>query len=206
MAFLQVPSAMSDNEISDSEWLEWVEIQKEAIRVSVERGHGAALEVLGAFPSGSRSLAIERQALCLRADLLARAGDPRAALRAFMGAHERTRGKDFERYTIELSLGRTSSEIGEFAEAEVWYVRALETAAADPRTCGISALKALTTLRGSFALSDEERPTVERVIAQSWALHRLPGKPDLFDLSESARAIHRFKRADSAARTKALLD
>jgi tetratricopeptide (TPR) repeat protein len=180
---------MKDIQTNDSEWLRWIEAQKQAVQFLMASDFVAAIAEVNAFLGQEPPLDLVRQALGFRGDLRREQGDLGAAREDFMAALELSEEADFERFTLENALGRIAEQLSETAEAERWYLDALKTATEDPTTCGVSALRHLSQLRQSFALSPEERDLAERTVVQGWRVLHLPGEPDLSDLWASARKI-----------------
>lgn len=189
---------------SGSIWDMWVEIQKHAIAASSAGEWSRAFETVGQFLSGFPPAELEREALAFRADLQEERGDLVAALSDYLKAHTLSSAPSFQRCTLEESIANIYARLSRRAEAELWFLKALETAAADPTTCGLPALKGICRLRGAFLFSARETPIIEKVVAQCWRIYRLPGEPDLADLGSSAQAIERAQRAEAESQMKAL--
>ncbi len=189
MALREVPPAMKSQTSTDPECLRWTEVQTRVIELSRTSGFEAAIGEVNAFLGQSPPLDLERQAIGFRGDLRSEQNDLQGAREDYLIARSLSEEVDFERFTLDLAIGVVSEQLGDTVDAERWFIAALESAAEDPTTCGISALKHLSRLRNSFELSPEERRLAERVVAQGWRVLRLPGSPDLSDLWASARRV-----------------
>jgi len=174
---------------TNEEWLSWIETQKKATEIWFAGDIAAAIELIGHYLSQSRPLDLSRQAIAFRGDLHEESGNLEIARASYLAARELSEKPDYERYTLELSLGSVAEKLGDRRSAGAWYLRALETAFLDGTTSGGSALLRLLELRVEQGLSEEERQLAENVVRQSWRLLGVEGEPSLEDLRRAARKL-----------------
>jgi tetratricopeptide (TPR) repeat protein len=180
---------MRAEQATDSEWLDWIEVQKAATRLWMQGDSEAAVEVIDRYLEQKPRLDLKRQAIGFRGSIHEEQGDLEAAKNDFATAQELSEDTDFERYTLLLSLGGIAERRGFPVEADRWYVAALQTAAADPKTSGASALLRLLRLRGKGGLTEQESRLAEKAMHQAWSLLRVEGEPDLGDLIATAKKL-----------------
>lgn len=181
-------------EPSEKQWAAWFDLQKIATHVWLEGDLPRAIAMLDEFVGTHPPKPVERQAIGFRGSLYEEAGDLEAAKADFLTAVALSEEADFERYTLEESLAAASERLGDDAEAERWCLSALRTAAEDPKTSGAGSLLRLVRLRDEQPLTSEERHMVKKVVYQGWSLLRVEGKPDLEDLTATAKKLLRAQR------------
>jgi len=185
---------------TDSEWLEWIELQKSVVKTGFAQGDvPEAIEMLDRYLAESRPDDLKREALAFRADLCSTEGDLEAAKADFLSALNLAAEQDHVRFELEDSLVRISVEQGDSEEADKWFRAALRTAAADPRVAGGGLLLRLLSFRGKDGLTDEEHGLVAQIVRQSWHLLRVEGEPDLEDLEGTARKLIEAQRGPFSA-------
>lgn len=155
--------------------------------------------MLDEFVASEPPLAVKRQAIGFRGSLYDEAGDLHAAKSDFLGALELSQDRDFERYTLEESVAAICQRLRDDVEAERWSLRALKTAAADPKTSGAGALQRLLRIRGDRALIETEQRLAERVVHQAWHLLRVEGEPDLADLEAACKKLMEAQKGPFSA-------
>ena len=181
---------MTKPRASDSEWLQWIEVQKAATRAWIGSGDlSGAIAILDRFLTSDPPLDLRRDAIAFRGSLHQEEKDLRAATLDYLNALAIAEEQGLEHYSLETSLAEVCAQSGDRQGAERWCWAALKTAAADPRESGAGALLRLLGLRGKQGLRPEERPLVEKVVRQSWHLLRVEGQPDLEDLGATARKL-----------------
>jgi len=180
-------------------WAEWFELQRSATQVWFDGSLAQAIEMLDEFVASEPPQAIKRQAIGYRGSLHNEAGDLHLAKADYLAAWELSEEQDFERYTLEESSAAISERLGRSAEAEWWCRKALQTAAADPKTSGSGCLLRLLKLRGRKGLSDEEHHLAKKVVYQAWHLLRVEGQPDLTDLEATCRKLIEAQRGPFSA-------
>jgi tetratricopeptide (TPR) repeat protein len=190
---------MSREATTDPGWLEWIEIQKAATRLWMQGNFEAAIGEINHYLAQEPRLDLRRQAIGFRGSIHEEQGDLEAARNDFSRAHELSEEPDFERYTLLLSLGGIAKRRGGFEEAENWFLTALQTAAADPKTSGAGALLQLLQLRGERGLTEQEHRLAEKVVYQGWSLLRVVGQPDLTDLIATAKKLIEAKKGPFSA-------
>jgi hypothetical protein len=188
-----------------SELEKWAAVQEQAYSAAQNEDWDRALCVLEGFERFCEDSRLRCSARAFRGDLQELRGDLNAALDDYLAAHAMAEELSFERCTLEEAIAALFLRQGQQPEADAWYLRALTTASRTTGVCGISVLKALTRLRGSFSLSAHEQNLAEQVVKQSWKLRELPGEPNLTDLFQSAQTIDRAIRENSRHRTRELL-
>lgn len=174
---------------SDSEWLDWIEVQKRATELWEEGDLAAAIAEVDRFLELEPPVDLERQAIGFRGSLHEERGNTAAARADYLTARSLSERRDFERYSLELAAGAASELMGEVVEAERWYAEALATAAADLTTSGAGALLRLLRTRGERGLSAEERALADQVVRQAWSHLQVEGEPDLGDLVATAQEL-----------------
>lgn len=175
----------------NDEWTRWFEAQDKATEAWGNGDLKGAIEVIGRYLQGEPPLELRRKAIAFRGDLREEQGDREAASTDFQLAHGLSEEPDYERYTLELSLGNLAHAAGQLGAADSWYVQALRTASEDSTTSGGLALFRLLRLRGKQGLAEEERKVSAKVVRQAWALLRIEGEPDLDSLEEMALTLIR---------------
>ncbi len=180
---------MSREATTDSEWLDWIDVQKAATRLWMQGDLEAAIAEIDCYLEQEPRLDLKRQAIGFRGSIREEQGDLAAARSDFSAALELSEEPDFERYTLLLSLGGVAERRGDFEEAENWFLAALQTAADDPKTSGAGGLLRLLRLRGRRGLTEQEHRLAEKVVHQGWSLLRVEGKPDCTDLSATAKKL-----------------
>lgn len=175
---------------TEVQWLQWIEVQKTFTKTWRHGDFKRALAQINEFLASDPPSDLWREALGYRAWVYRDLKDSEAAeqdLRAALALAENEAGY----VTCEIldSLGFICHRHGKLEEAEAWYLKALRTAAADPRAAGGSLLLRLLELRGQKGFNKRERSLVEKVIRQSWHLLRMDGEPDLSDLTSTAQKL-----------------
>jgi tetratricopeptide (TPR) repeat protein len=183
---------MTKIKASDTEWLQWIEIQKAATEKGlVGEDLPSAIEMLDRYLAGDLPHDLRREAVAFRATLYQEQGNLAAAKSNFLSALELAVELDHVRFELEDSLAEISKKLGDTEEADKWYVASLRTAAADPRVAGGGFLLRLLKFRGERGLNNEEQKLVRKVVHQSWHLLRVEGEPDLSDLVGTARKLRK---------------
>lgn len=172
----------------DSAWLGWIEVQRRAAILISQGDRAAAFSEVEAFLSRERNPELRSDALGLRAQFKERAGDLQGAKEDLSTALSLI-GPTYLRYVHELCLGSICEEQQQIEEALSWYRNALETSLECSDVSGGSALQSYLRLRGQNNLNPQEKGLCRQVIAHSWKLLRLPGKPNLTNLAIAADAI-----------------
>lgn len=190
---------MTPESPTEEQWTAWFDLQRIATHVWFEGDLPQAIAMLDEFVASRPPSPIERQAVGFRGSLHEEAGDLQAAKEDFLTALELSEDRDFERYTLEESVAVISERLGDGVEAERWCMRALMTAAADPKTSGAGSLLRLLRLRGEQRLSSEEHQLAKKVVYQAWSLLRVEGEPDLSDLGATAKRLLKAQRGPFSA-------
>lgn len=177
---------MKNASATEEQWVAWFDLQQAATQTWFSGALPRAIKMLDEFLLTRPSLPIERQAIGFRGSLHEESGDLQLAREDFRAAVELCERPDFERYTLEESLAALSERLEDYIEAERWSLRALKTAAADPKTSGAGSLLQLLRLRSGQQLSRKERQIVKKVVHQAWSLLRVEGDPDFADLAATA--------------------
>jgi|GEM_PF-5101820 len=127
-------------------------------------------------------------ALAFRSSLHEDAGDWDAAV-ADLTAALPLADSAYQRYSIELTLGRLYEEAGETLEASKWYLTALETTNESGTTSAGTALLRLLNVKAEEALSTVERALATQGVTHSWELLQIEGDPELTDLKKAAELL-----------------
>lgn len=168
---------------TDSEWLNWVALQKQILRlVMINKDVPAALRALDNYLAGNIAQDLRRDAFVVKGRVEREAGNSENAKENYLKAHELSDEGTYSRYVIEITLGSIYEGLGMSTEALGWYTEAMRTAVLDPGTSGAVALEGFLDIKGVQSLSDEEADLCIQVVRQAWSLFRLPGEPDLEDL------------------------
>lgn len=183
----------------------WATVQEQAHSAAQQEDWDRAFSVLEEFERSCEDHGLRCSARAFRGDLQEMKGHLTAALDDYLAAHTMAEELSFERCTLEEAIAALFLRQDRKNDAELWYLRALTTASRTTGVCGISALKALVRLRGSFSLTPQEQELVAQIVKQSWQLQELADEPNLADLFESAQAIDRAKREKARQRTQQLL-
>lgn len=190
MAVREVPSTMMVNSAADSEWLQWIELQKEVAKTWLEEGRPAdATIVLDRYLTADLPEDLRREGTAFRAMLHREQGDLAAAKSDFLAALELAEDRDHVRFELEDSIAVISQELNDRKEAGKWYLSALRTAAADPRVVGGGFLLRYLRFRGDKNLTIEEKQLANKVVHQSWRLLQIDGEPDLENLEVTASRL-----------------
>jgi tetratricopeptide (TPR) repeat protein len=175
---------------TDSEWVEWVELQKLVLKTGLEqRDVSAAIEMLNHYLAERLPEDLRREALAFRATLFEEEGQLGSAKSDFLSALELAPQPDYVRFELEDSLAHISEKQGSYQEANKWFGAALDTAARDPRVAGGAFILRMLRFRSNQGFTDEEHRLIRQVIQQSWHLLRVEGDPDLEDLEGTARKL-----------------
>jgi tetratricopeptide (TPR) repeat protein len=181
---------MTKNTANDEEWLRWIAVQKAVCRIWLEQGNGAAaIAELDRFVASNPPQDLRREAVAFRGSIHEDQDDRDAARADFLSALAIADAYGFERYSIEISLAGISRRTGDLAQLEMWYLRALRSAANDPTISGAGTLLKLLRFRGEKGLTEEELLLVKKVVYQAWSLLRVEGEPDLSDLEGAAMRL-----------------
>ncbi|NJL28792.1 MAG: hypothetical protein HC897_13315 [Thermoanaerobaculia bacterium] len=178
----------------EKQWIEWFAVQRKAVALSLENKLSAAVSEVNAFIQNDLINDVLRNAIGFRGDLWEELGDLEAAKSDFMAAHRLSEQCDFERYTLELSLGGIATRLRLRGDAILWYFRALETAAGDPTISGATALGKFLRVRMAEPFSEIEMRLISKVILQAWTLFGIEGDPDLTDLEAVVEILKREQR------------
>lgn len=127
-------------------------------------------------------------ALAFRASLHEDAGDSEAAV-ADLAAALPLADSAYQRYSIELTLGRLYEEAGDVPEASQWYLTALETAVESGTTSAGTALLRLLKVKAEDVLTDRERVLATQAVRHSWKLLQIKGDPESIDLKQAAELL-----------------
>lgn len=173
----------------EEEWITWRTVQKEAVETWISGDIAGAIRLISQYLESSPPKDLRRQAIAFRGDLHEEQGDLDNAKIDLTYAHELSEGPDYERYTLEISLGSIANLQGDTTAADHWYIDALRTASESPATSGGTALRRLLELRKTRGLEGEERQLAVEVAQRSWLLLRIEGEPDLEDLEDTARKL-----------------
>src|SRR5689334_10555756 len=174
---------------TDAHWFSWIEVQTKATETWAEGDLAGAIRLIDSYLEGKVLPDLQRRAVAFRGDLHEENGEQGAAMADFRLAHELSEKPDYERYTLELSLGGLSETLGDLNAADYWYVKALETASADATISAGSGLLRLLKLRRGRSLDEKEHRLVEKVLQQSWNLLQVEGKPDFANLEMTAKKL-----------------
>lgn len=177
--YISAHSNMSD--IIDQEWLNWIEVQKDAVKHWFRGDFESAMKIIAEYVVEPISTQTRSEALAFQGMILHDKGDFEAARKYYLEAHSLADSANFHRYTMENALGSICSLLHQKEESLFWHIRAMQTAILDPTTSGASALKGFLDLKGEQPLTDDEEALCNNVVWQAWALFRLPGEPDLSD-------------------------
>lgn len=188
LAGVQMPF-LNMKQASDDEWIEWLKVQKAALKEDMAGAVDAAIETVDAFLALVPKLDIRCDALAYRADLKIGKEELDAAASDLREARKLSAPASYRRYTIELTLAGLAERTRQPEEAVSWYLRALETVSGDPETSGGSALADLLSLRDYSSLEADHRELCLKVARQGWKLFQLPGEPDASDLSAVAQVL-----------------
>lgn len=174
---------------SDSEWLNWIAVQKKALKLQMGGRQETAIAELTAFLATEQPTDIFCDALHFRAMLAEDEGLIEIAKADRLQARAIAPPASYTKYTIELGLAGLHEKMGDFEEAISWYIEALKTVISDPTTSGGGAVAGLLDLREFSALAPEHRDLCIKVVHQAWDLFELPGEPDLTNLREAAQTL-----------------
>jgi tetratricopeptide (TPR) repeat protein len=185
---------------TDSEWLQWIEVQKSATQTwLLSEDLETAITTLDQFLAFACSMDLQRDAIAFRGSLRKEQGDLEKAKSDFSTALAIAEEYGLETSSLEISLAGIFRLEGALLEAEEWSLRALRTAAADPKIAAGGVLLRFLRLRGEKGLSEDERQLVEKVVRQSWHLLRVEGEPALENLQGTAQKLIEAQGRPSSA-------
>jgi tetratricopeptide (TPR) repeat protein len=186
---------------SDSQWLQWIEVQKAATRTWLQgEGLTKAVAILDRYIDSVPPIDLHRQAIGFRGSLHEEQGNLKAAKADFLAARELSDQPDFERCSLEESIASVSAQLGDLGEAERWYWQAIETASIDPRVISGTTLLRFLEIRGTSGLV-KEKQVIESILVQAWRLFESPGAPNLQNLHDAAHQLIEAKRRPNSAGT-----
>ena len=165
--------------ISEALWEQWTAAQRKALRLLTKRKFPDALAELTQFLCDDYPSELQAEILAFRSVIYEKMGHLTDATNDLEKAHSLSKSGTYQLYTIQLSLGRLAERMLDIPAAASWYLRAIETAKADPSTSGASAIKGLLKTSGLPPWNSEAGKLCERVLKQAWALFALPGEADL---------------------------
>jgi len=190
VGFGRFTSARSEDAmISEHLFLEWVEIQKRSLKLMNRKDFSGALQELDSFLQRGQPAELESEIFGFRGIVLEDQGKIEEAKREYLNAHRLSAEATYNRYGIELTLGRLSEAMNDSREAATWYFRAAQTASEDRLTSGAAAVAGFLDVRDRATWEDHEIRLVERVVRQAWELFSLPGEPDLVNLRETLQIL-----------------
>jgi hypothetical protein len=175
--------------VSDREWLDWIAVQKKALKLKMSGSSGEAIGEISAFLATEPPSDLLCDALAFRAMFEEDQGDFALSKMDRLQARAIALPASYTKYIIELDLARLHEKTGEVEEAVSWYIEALKTVIDDPLTSGGSAVACLLALREFSSLAPEHRDLCLKAVHQAWALFELPGEPDLTNLREVAQTL-----------------
>lgn len=174
---------------TDGEWLEWISVQRKVLRFETVGWLDKAVEELDSFLRTRPKFDLASDALALRSVLREKQGERALAKADLLSAHALLPEANYQKYTIELSIGALCAKQNSTEEAVEWYFRALETASKDFGTSGGSALESLLELRSFASMDGDQQALCLQVVRQAWNLFGLAGEPDVTDLKRAARLL-----------------
>ncbi|NJL28927.1 MAG: hypothetical protein HC897_14080 [Thermoanaerobaculia bacterium] len=192
---------MNEEKAEDDQWAGWFEVQRKAVNHSINGSLRAAIEEVNGYLRMTSIRDIRRRAVGFRGDLWEESGDLAAAKIDFMAAHELSEDADYERYTLELALGCLNKKQKANSEAISWYLKALETANANPGISGVEALAEYVKLLDQEKPVQTERDLMWRVARKAWTLLKLEGAPNLDDLAATLKILKMPKGGESGNST-----
>jgi len=120
--------------IPEQLWLEWVEIQKRSLKLINKEDYSGALQELDSFLGSGQPTELESEIFGFRGIVKEEQGEIEEAKQEYLRAHQLSAKATYNRYTLELTLGRLCKQVKNIEEATSWYLRAAQTASEDPRT------------------------------------------------------------------------
>lgn len=180
--------------LSDSLSHEWILVQRKALSLMRKKNFPAALDELDSFLRADHPPVLQSEVWAFKGLVREKMEGASAARVHFLAAHSLSQPGTYQRYALEITLGRLSEELKELQEARTWYWRAVKTAADDPGTSGAAAIEGFLNLKDFYLWSQNEKQVCVRVIRQAWTLFSLPGEPDLANLEMT---LHKLKEASA---------
>lgn len=165
---------------------EWPIIERRIAALWRKASYAQALSELNTFLASEPTKEVARRALAYRGETHARCGEIDAARTDLGRAKRHAPNNSYERYALELRLGRICEDAGYLREARTHYLNAMRTVVRAVDLAGGTALACLLRVSRAPVLSKKEARLAESVIQRSWEVLGLPGKPEVRDL---ARAV-----------------
>jgi len=179
----------------DTTWLEWIEIQKQALKAQREGDLEQASKMVRSFLQRPDIEELRCEALDLLAQFKEERGEFEEAKNLLAQAVAHAPEGSYKRYAFQLALAGAHEAMSDIEGAMKHYRQALETASQDDTTSAGAALQNFVRLRGEDRLSADDRELIGRCIRQAWRLLKLEGEPELEDLTRAAKSMIRGTRS-----------
>lgn len=173
----------------DTRWLEWIAIQKQALKAQRKGDLEQAAEIVRSFLQQPDAEGFRCEALDLLALFHQERGELKEARDLLTQAVAHAPEGSYRRYASQLALAGTHEALSDMEGALEHYRQALETASQDETTSAGAALLNFVRLHGQDQLSTEDRRLIERCIRQAWRLFKLQGEPEFEDLTRAAKSM-----------------
>lgn len=173
---------------SDDLWREWHLTQRRCLGLMAKKAYPAAIADIDQFLKSAYP-ELQSEALAFRGIIKEKMGESHSAKADLLAAHRLSSQATYQRYTIELTLGRLSKLTEDLKDASSWFLRAVDTAIEDPSTSGATAVEGLLDIKEVSSWSSAEKSSCERAIRQAWALFSLPGVPDMDHPKETLQVL-----------------
>lgn len=170
-------------------WQEWNLVQMRCLKLMAKKDLTAALREINLFLNNTHPSDLQSETLAFRGLIREKMGDILSAKEDLLSAHSHSPQATYQRYTIELTIGRLSQSTYDLEDARSWYISAVETAIKDPSTSGASAVKSLLDIKEASSWSYAEKASCEKAIRQAWALFSLSGDPNMENLKETLQIL-----------------
>jgi len=150
-----------------------------------ETQSAAAIEAVDDFLRNEMSGEVRGSALGMRAELKQESGNLEGALEDLLAALPLTEDA-FSRHVHEFCIAEVYRKRHDNSQVERWYRKSLETCAESGKFSGGAVLHKYLELQPQDRLPSQDLALCSTVALRSWKLLKLPGSPDLDDLSGTA--------------------
>ncbi len=167
----------------------WLDTQRLAFKAKFAGRLREALDALTQFIFQHRGSPLVADALLLRSSVYEDLRDFTRVREDLVSALAIAVEPTYLRFTVQLSLAVLDEQSGDKAAAREGYLRCLDIALREGKTSVGTPLQRLLAFGPDAAFTTEEQDLIKSAVLSSWSVLKLPGEPDLHQLSKTAEVL-----------------